>query len=136
MIRVSGMKWILKICVSFAVKYIYYSLCSTKQTEWSLFQAYINILLSIYQIILKTELFEDLKLINKSIKDQSGWIQWMENLLEAKVNLLILLWNDSNFCQRTKFHSSARNYKWNLGRTSNSSQSTRPVGQALWEKLL
>ena len=28
-----------------------------------------------------------------------------------------------------KFHSPARNYKWNLERTSNSSQSTRPVGR-------
>ena len=28
-----------------------------------------------------------------------------------------------------KFHSSARNYEWNLERTSNSSQSTRPVGK-------
>ena len=28
-----------------------------------------------------------------------------------------------------KFHLSARNYEWNLERTSNSSQSTRPVGQ-------
>ena len=28
-----------------------------------------------------------------------------------------------------KFQSSARNYEWNLARTSNSSQSTRPVGQ-------
>ena len=28
-----------------------------------------------------------------------------------------------------KFHSSACNYEWNLERTSNSSQSTRPIGQ-------
>ena len=35
-----------------------------------------------------------------------------------------------------KFHSSARNYEGNLERTSNSSQSTRPVGRVLWEELL
>ena len=35
-----------------------------------------------------------------------------------------------------KIHSSSRNYKWNLERTSNSSQSTCPVGQVLWEDLL
>ena len=34
------------------------------------------------------------------------------------------------------FHSSTCNYKWNLERTSNSSQSTRPVGLVLWEELL
>ena len=34
-----------------------------------------------------------------------------------------------------KFHSSARNYEWNQER-SNSSKSTRPVGQVLWEELL
>ena len=31
--------------------------------------------------------------------------------------------------QGTKFHSSACNYEWNLERTSNSSQSTHPVGR-------
>ena len=44
-----------------------------------------------------------------------------------------------------KFHSSSRNYEWNLERksyssqitwTSNSSQSTRPIGQVLWKELL
>ena len=35
-----------------------------------------------------------------------------------------------------KLHSSACNYEWNLERTSNSSQSTRPVGKVLWEELL
>ena len=34
------------------------------------------------------------------------------------------------------FHSSALNYEWNLGRTSNSSQSTHPVGQVLCKELL
>ena len=33
------------------------------------------------------------------------------------------------------FHSSACNYGWNLERTSNSSQSTRPVGRMLWKEL-
>ena len=32
-------------------------------------------------------------------------------------------------CRGQKFHLSARNYEWNLERTSNSSQSTRPVGR-------
>ena len=41
-----------------------------------------------------------------------------------------------NGVQGTKFHSSARNYKLNLERTSNSSQSTCPVGRVLWEELL
>ena len=31
-------------------------------------------------------------------------------------------------CRGQKFHSWARNYEWNLERTSNSSQSTHPVG--------
>ena len=35
-----------------------------------------------------------------------------------------------------KFHLSARYYEWNLERTSNSSQSTHPTGQVLWEELL
>ena len=35
-----------------------------------------------------------------------------------------------------RFHSSARNYEGNLERTSNSSQSTRPIGRVLWEELL
>ena len=35
-----------------------------------------------------------------------------------------------------KFHTSAPNYEWNLERTSDSSQSTHPVGQVLWEELL
>ena len=35
-----------------------------------------------------------------------------------------------------KFHSSARFYEWNLERTCNSTQSTPPVGQVLWEELL
>ena len=34
-----------------------------------------------------------------------------------------------------KFHLSARNYEWNLERTSNSSQSTHPTGRVLWEEL-
>ena len=38
--------------------------------------------------------------------------------------------------QGTKFHSSARNYEWNLENTSLSSQSTRPVRWVLWEELL
>ena len=33
------------------------------------------------------------------------------------------------------FHWSARNYKCNLERMSNSSKSTRPVGRVLWEEL-
>ena len=32
-----------------------------------------------------------------------------------------------------KFHSSTRNYEWNLDRTSNSSQSTRPIGTSFWK---
>ena len=35
-----------------------------------------------------------------------------------------------------QFHSSAGNYEGYLKRTSNSSQSTRPVGRMLWEELL
>ena len=35
-----------------------------------------------------------------------------------------------------KFHSSTRNYEWNLERTSNSSQSTCPVGRVLCKELL
>ena len=35
-----------------------------------------------------------------------------------------------------KFHSSARKYERNLERTRYSSQSTRPVGQVLWEEYL
>ena len=35
-----------------------------------------------------------------------------------------------------KFHLSAHNYDKNLERTSNSSQSTCPIGQVLWEDLL
>ena len=34
-----------------------------------------------------------------------------------------------------KFHSSARNDERNQDSTSNSSQSTRPLGQVLWEEL-
>ena len=34
-----------------------------------------------------------------------------------------------------KFHSSARNYKWNLERTSKSPQGTHPVGRVLWKEL-
>ena len=37
---------------------------------------------------------------------------------------------------RQKFHSSACNYECNLEKTSNSSQSTCPVGRVLWEELL
>ena len=39
-------------------------------------------------------------------------------------------------CREQKFHSSARNYELNLERTSNSSQSTHPIGRVLWEELL
>ena len=39
-------------------------------------------------------------------------------------------------CRGQKFHSSARNYEQNQERTSNTSQSTRPTGRVLWEKLL
>ena len=39
-------------------------------------------------------------------------------------------------CRGQKFYSSACNYERNLQRTSNSSQSTHPVGQVLWEELL
>ena len=35
-----------------------------------------------------------------------------------------------------KFHSSTHNYEWNLERTSNSSQSTCPIGQVLCENYL
>ena len=35
-----------------------------------------------------------------------------------------------------KFHLSARNYQGNPERMSNSSQSSRPKGQVLWEELL
>ena len=35
-----------------------------------------------------------------------------------------------------KFHSPARNYEWNLERTSNSSQSTPTSTSVLWEELL
>ena len=35
-----------------------------------------------------------------------------------------------------KFHASVRNYKCNLEKTSNSSQSTCPVGWVFWEELL
>ena len=34
-----------------------------------------------------------------------------------------------------KFHSSARNYEWNLERMSNSSQSIHPTVWVLWEEL-
>ena len=34
-----------------------------------------------------------------------------------------------------KFHLSACNYERNLERTNNSSQSTRPVGRVLWERI-
>ena len=34
-----------------------------------------------------------------------------------------------------KFHLSARNYEWNLERTSNSYQSNHPTGRVLWEEL-
>ena len=39
-------------------------------------------------------------------------------------------------CRGQKFHLSARYYKSNLERMSNSSQSTRPTGRVLWEELL
>ena len=44
--------------------------------------------------------------------------------------------SDHVLLQGTKFHSSARNYEWNLERTCNSSQSTHPVGRVFWEELL
>ena len=40
------------------------------------------------------------------------------------------------YARGQKFYSSAHNYKWNLERMSNSSQSTGPVGRVLWEELL
>ena len=41
-----------------------------------------------------------------------------------------------NYARGQKFHLSAWNYESNLERTSNSSQSTRPIGRVLWEELL
>ena len=41
-----------------------------------------------------------------------------------------------NIYRGQKFHPSARNYEWNLERTSNSPQSTCPEGTVLWEELL
>ena len=38
-------------------------------------------------------------------------------------------------CRGQKIHLSTRNYEWTLERTSNSSQSTGPVGRVLWEEL-
>ena len=57
----------------------------------------------------------------------------------------LLMWrkesNNTKMCIKglhrgQKIHSSARDYEWNLERTSNSSQSTRPVGRVLWEEYM
>ena len=64
--------------------------------------------------------------------------------------MLLIFWNKGEmnliFCvefrkcnihgRGQKFHSSARNYEWNLEKTSNSSQSPRPTGPVLLEELL
>ena len=42
----------------------------------------------------------------------------------------------ANIYRGQKFHSSALSYELNLERTSNSSQSTHPVGLVLWEESL
>ena len=38
--------------------------------------------------------------------------------------------------QGTKIPLAACKYEWNLEKTSNSSQSTRPTGRVLWKELL
>ena len=50
---------------------------------------------------------------------------WYIGLCRLKHNM----WY-SFLCRRQNFHSSTRNYEWNLERTSNSSKSTRPTGQS------
>ena len=62
------------------------------------------------------------------VRITTGWIVYFEDMVDMDVKLCN--------CRGQKFHSSARNYEWNLERMRNSSQSTHPTGQVLWEKLL
>ena len=60
-----------------------------------------------------------------------------KTLAQRHWNLIIyLLLSCQRVSREQKFHSSARNYKWNLERTSNSCQSTHSAGRVLWEELL
>ena len=53
-----------------------------------------------------------------------------------RIYLILWLWikffiSQPKNIREQKFHSSALNYEWNLGRTSNSSQRTHPIGRVL-----
>ena len=51
------------------------------------------------------------------------------NIRNFKIKWSVVLRQTENINRGQKLHSSPRNYEWNLERTSNSSQSTHPVGR-------
>ena len=67
----------------------------------------------------------------------SMYDKYSSNSLSQQSEMYINVWSRpcSNHMGQ-KFHSSASNYEWNLEKTSNSSQSTHPVGRVLWKELL
>ena len=81
------------------------------------------------------------------LPSESRWqFSWMARkgvtILDWKALRCDWHWNSINmdtsqyWGRGQKFHSSAHTYEWNLERTSNSSQSTRPIGRVLWKELL
>ena len=90
--------------------------------------------------MLKKETFRDLNLhtwekwkliifLHVKLYAVLAWLSFLNNLEASWYKIWKLI-------RGQKFHSFARNYKWNLERASNSSQSTLPVGRVLWEELL